>query len=108
MPSLDAAEIPLHLEAVPQLASGNPLLQSRKCFFDLGHEAATDGFLLLLPPRRAAQAVGLFASRNPALFNLDFRTDLFEIILHLFLFELLYLASLRAPQILSAPLPIGP
>ena len=78
MRSLDAAEIPLHLEAVPQLASGDPLLQSRKCFFDLGHKAALDGLLFLLPPRGAAQDVGLFATWNPDLFNLYFRTDLFE------------------------------
>ena len=102
MRSLDAAEIPLHLEAVPQLASGDPLLQSRKCFFDLGHKAASDGFLFFLPPRRAAQDVGLFATRNAHLLHLYFRTDLFEIILEQFLFELLELATWCAHQILSA------
>jgi len=107
MRSLNAAEIPLHLEAISQLAFGNALLQSSKCFFDLGHKATPDGFLFLLPPGRAAQDIGLFSAGNPDLFDLHFWSDLFEIILEQFLFELLELAAWRAHQILSAAFAYG-
>jgi hypothetical protein len=48
MRSLNAAEIPLHLETIFQLAFRDALLESRERFFDLGHKATTDGLLFLL------------------------------------------------------------
>jgi Reverse transcriptase (RNA-dependent DNA polymerase) len=54
-----------------------------------------------------AQDIGLFSARNPDLFDLHFWSDLFEIILEQFLFELLELAAWRAHQILSAAFAYG-
>src|SRR5271169_2136223 len=107
MRSLNATQAHKHFAAVLQLAFRDAFLQSRKCFFDLGYKAAADGFLLLLPSRRAAQDVSLFAAGNSDLFDLHFRTDLLEIILEQFLFELLQLAAGGAHQILSPTLADG-
>src|SRR6267142_1564437 len=107
MRSLNAAQPHKHLAAILHFAVCDALLKPRELFFDLGHKAAADGFLFPLPPRCAAQDVGLFATRDPHLFNLYFRTDLFEIILEQFLFELLELAARCAHQILSAALADG-
>src|SRR6266404_5149762 len=52
-------------------------------------------------------AFSIFSARNLDLLDLYFRTDLFEIILEQFLFELLELAACRAHQILSAALADG-
>jgi len=99
MRSLNAAQAHKHFVAVLQLAFHHTFLKSRQCFFDLGYKAAADGFLLLLPSRRAAQDVSLFAAGNPDLLNLYFRTNLFEIILEQFLFKLLQFAARGAHQI---------
>src|SRR5260370_18668133 len=107
MGSLNAAQAHKHFVAVLQLAFHDAFLKSRKCFFDLGYKAAADGFLLLLPSRRAAQDVSLFASWNPDLLPLHFRSHLLEIILEQFLFELLQLAAWCAHQILSPTLADG-
>src|SRR5580765_6441474 len=53
------------------------------------------------------QDIGLFSAGNPDLFDLHFWSDLFEIILEQFLFELLELAAWRAHQILSAAFAYG-
>src|SRR5258708_10225878 len=107
MRSLNAAQAQKHFVAVFQLTFDDAFLEPRQRLFDLGHKATTDSFLFLLSPRRPAQNIGLFASRNPDLLNLYFRTDLFEIILEQFLFELLQLAACCAHQILSAALADG-
>src|SRR5271167_2810611 len=58
--------------SILKLAFGNPRLQSSKCFFDLGHKATPDGLLFIHPSGRAAQVIGLFASRNLDLLDLHF------------------------------------
>jgi hypothetical protein len=50
MRGLHAAETPLHLEAISQLAFGNARLQSYKCFFDLRYKAIPDGFSFSFRP----------------------------------------------------------
>src|SRR6266852_1933028 len=107
MRSLNAAQAHKHFVAVLQLAFHYAFLKSRKCFFDLVYKATADGFLLLLPSRRAAQDVSLSAAGNGDLLDLHFRTDLLEIILEQFLFELLQLAAWCAHQILSPTLANG-
>ena len=52
MRSLNAAEIPLHLEAIFQFAFCDALRKSGERFFDFGHKATADGLLFLLPPQR--------------------------------------------------------
>src|SRR6267378_5304343 len=81
--------------------------QAQPMPFDLGHKAATNHFLFLLPSGRATQDMGLFAAWNQDLLHRHFPTDLFEIILEQFLFELLELAACLAHQILSATLTDG-
>src|SRR5260370_560889 len=107
MGSLNAAQADNHFLAVLHLAFHDAFRTSRKCFFDLGCKWAAEGLPLLLPSRRAAQDVSLFASWNPDLLHLHFRSDLLEIILEQFLFELLQLAAWCAHQILSPTLADG-
>src|SRR3989441_12275660 len=64
MAGLNATETALHLVAVLQLPFGNPFLQSGKGPLDFHNKAAPDGLFFLLPPCRAAQDVGLFATRD--------------------------------------------
>src|ERR1700747_3030138 len=107
MGSLDAPQAQKHFVAVFQFAFRDALFKSRQCLFDLSHKATPDGLLFLLPSDRAAQDIGLFASRNLDLLDLHFRSDLFEIILEQFLFKLLQFAARGAHQILSAALADG-
>src|SRR6266849_1381610 len=107
MGSLNAAQAQKHFVAVFELAFHDALFKPRQRLFDLGYKATPDGFLFLLPSRRAAQDVSLFAAGNSDLLDLHFRTDLFEIILEQFLFELLELAARSAHQILAPALADG-
>src|SRR5271169_3092622 len=93
--------------SILKLAFGNPRLQSSKCFFDLGHKATPDGLLFIHPSGRAAQVIGLFASRNLDLLDLHFWSHPFVIILEQFLFKLLQFAARGTHQILSAALADG-
>src|ERR1700732_714133 len=107
MRSLDAAQAQKHFIAVFELAFHDTLSEPRQRLFDLGYKATADGLLFFLPPLRAAQDVGLLAPRNVDLLDLYFRSDLFEIILEQFLFELLELAARSAHQILAPALADG-
>ena len=74
MRSLNAAQPHPHFAAILQLTFRDALLQSGKSFFDLGHKAAADGFLFLLPPRRTAEDIGLLPTQNLDLLDLYVRT----------------------------------
>jgi hypothetical protein len=76
MRSLDAAQAQKHFVTVFELAFHNAIFKSRQRLFDLGYKATPDGLLFFLPSRRAAQDVGLLASRNLDLLDLYFRPDL--------------------------------
>src|SRR3981081_4085718 len=107
MRSLNAAQAHKHLVAILQFAVCDALLESRERFFDLGHKAAPDGFLLLLPPHRTAEDVSLLTARNLDLLDLHVWANLFEIIFQQLLLELPELAACCAHQILSATLADG-
>jgi hypothetical protein len=93
MPSLNAAEIPLHLETIFQFAFRDALLESGERFFDLGHKATADGLLFLLPSQRTTQDVSLLPARNLYLLDLHIRANLLEIIFQQLLLKLLELAA---------------
>src|SRR3974390_1368760 len=107
MRSLNASQPHPHFVAILQLTLRDALLQSGKSFFDLGHKAAADSFLFLLPPLRTAEDIGLFPTQNLDLLDLYIRTDLLEIVLQQLGLELLELAACRAHQILSTTLADG-
>src|SRR5437867_4214856 len=79
MSSLDASEMPLHLEAIFQFAFRDPFLQPTQSFFDSDCKAAANGFLLLFPPRCETQDVGLFPTRNGDVLDLYIRSNLLKI-----------------------------
>src|SRR6516165_11095361 len=107
MRSLNATQPHPHLVTILQLTFRNTLLQPGKGFFDLGHKAAADSFLLFLPSGRTAEDIGLLPARNLDLLDLYVRTELLEVILQQLALELLELAACRAHQILSPTLADG-
>src|SRR5215831_12739483 len=62
MRSLNASQPHPHFVAILQLTFRDALLQSGKSFFDLGHKAAADGFLFLLPPLCTTEDIGLLTT----------------------------------------------
>src|SRR3974390_1473208 len=78
-----------------------------RAFSILATKRAADGFLFLLPPRRATEDISLLPAQNLDLLDLYIRTDLLEIVLQQLGLELLELAAGRAHQILSPTLADG-
>src|SRR5260370_30452123 len=99
MRSLNAAEIPLHLETIFQFAFRDALLESRERFFDLGHKATTDGLLFLLPSHRTAEDVGLLPAQNLDLLDLPIWEDLLVIVFPQLGLDLLRLLASSAHQL---------
>src|SRR3974390_2923408 len=78
-----------------------------RAFSILATKRAADGFLFLLPPRRATEDISLLPAQNLDLLDLYIRTDLLEIVLQQLGLELLELAASRAHQILPTTLADG-
>src|SRR5664280_683539 len=81
MPSLNAAQAPLHLVPIFQPGRRNGFRQALQSVLHPARKAFADCFLLFLTALRAAQDIGLLALRNRHLLDFHFRSYLRPILL---------------------------